>query len=124
MAAAQQLGDQTGADVAGGAGDEDAHRASMATRAQRPRHPGDRAVVSRRAAPAVGVEVRPCPRGSRARITSTACGFSSTSTNRRPIAAATAPVVPLPAKKSSTQSPGRDDGSSTRRSTPSGFWVG
>ena len=61
---------------------------------------------------------------SRPRITSTASGLASTSTNRRPSAAATAPVVPLPAKKSSTQSPGREDGESSRRSTPSGFWVG
>ena len=36
VAAAQQLGDQTGADVAGGAGDEDAHLPSMATPLQPP----------------------------------------------------------------------------------------
>jgi len=41
-----------------------------------------------------------------------------------PNADATAPVVPLPAKKSSTRSPGRLDAWMIRRRIPSGFWVG
>ena len=57
-------------------------------------------------------------------MTSTASGLLSTHTNRRPSSALTAPVVPDPAKKSSTQSPGREDAVTIRRSTPAGFWVG
>lgn len=57
-------------------------------------------------------------------MTSTATGLSSTSTKRRPRSRATAPSVPLPAKKSSTQSPSREDACTIRRSTPSGFCVG
>ena len=37
---------------------------------------------------------------------------------------ATAPSVPLPAKRSRHQSPGRDDACTIRRRTPSGFCVG
>ena len=57
-------------------------------------------------------------------MTAIASGLSSTSTNRRPSAAATAPVVPLPAKKSSTQSPSRLEACTIRRRMPSGFCVG
>jgi hypothetical protein len=57
-------------------------------------------------------------------MTSMASGFSSTSTKRRPRVAATAPVVPDPAKKSSTQSPSRVDACTMRRRIPSGFCVG
>lgn len=56
-----------------------------------------------------GQEKRTGRSANRPRITSIASGFSSTSTKRRPSSAAAAPVVPLPAKASSTQSPGRDD---------------
>ena len=57
-------------------------------------------------------------------MTATASSLLSTRTKRRPSASATAPVVPLPAKKSSTQSPSRDEACTMRRSTPSGFCVG
>jgi hypothetical protein len=57
-------------------------------------------------------------------MTATACGLSSSRTKRRPSSAAAAPVVPLPANGSSTQSPGALDAATMRRSTPSGFWVG
>jgi hypothetical protein len=60
----------------------------------------------------------------RALITAIDCGFSSTQTKRRPVAAATAPVVPEPAKKSSTQSPSRELALMIRRRMPSGFCVG
>ena len=50
--------------------------------------------------------------------------LSSISTKRRPVARATAPSVPLPAKKSRHQSPGRVDASTMRRTMPSGFCVG
>ena len=61
---------------------------------------------------------------AQARITSNASGLSSTRTNRRPSRIAAAPVVPLPAKKSRTQSPGRVEAATMRRRTASGFWVG
>ena len=52
-----------------------------------------------------------------------ASGFCSTSTYRLPSLCATAPVVPLPAKKSSTQSPGALEAWMMRRRMPSGFCV-
>ena len=61
---------------------------------------------------------------SRRSITRTASGFESTRTKRRPSFAATAPIVPLPAKKSSTSRPAGDDACTIRRRMPSGFWVG
>ena len=61
--------------------------------------------------------------GRRSRMISSACGFCSTSTNRRPSLWATAPVVPLPAKKSRTQLSGALDAWIMRRRMPSGFWV-
>ena len=60
--------------------------------------------------PSLGVRARrsiTAACGIRSRITAIASGLSSTSTASRPSADATAPVVPLPAKKSSTRSPGR-----------------
>ena len=42
-------------------------------------------------------------------MTSTASGFESTSTYRRPSSRHTAPSVPEPAKKSRHHPPGRDD---------------
>src|SRR4051794_33823189 len=57
-------------------------------------------------------------------MTSTASGFESTSTKRRPSWRHAAPSVPLPAKKSRHQPPGRDDAATIRRTTASGFWVG
>ena len=63
-------------------------------------------------------------RSSRSRITSTATGFSSISTNRRPSCRQTAPSVPEPANGSRHQPPGREEAATIRRSTPSGFWVG
>ena len=50
-----------------------------------------------------------CACGIRRRMTAIASALSSTSTALRPSAWATAPVVPLPAKRSSTRSPGRLD---------------
>lgn len=47
----------------------------------------------------------------------------STMIQRRPVRWATAPVVPVPAKGSSTRSPSRLVASSTRSSRASGFWV-
>src|SRR5699024_10753055 len=61
---------------------------------------------------------------SRLRMVSTALGLASTSTYRRRSWAATAPRVPLPAKKSSAQSSGRVEACTMRRTMPSGFWVG
>ncbi len=43
--------------------------------------------------------------------------------NSRPSSAAAA-VVPLPAKKSSTVSPGSEEARMIRKRMPSGFWVG
>ena len=57
-------------------------------------------------------------------MTATASGLSSTRTNLRPSARATAPVVPEPAKKSRTRSPGRLDACTIRRRIASGFCVG
>src|SRR5699024_881087 len=37
---------------------------------------------------------------------------------------AAAPSVPEPAKKSITQSPGREEAATIRRTNPRGFWVG
>ncbi len=54
----------------------------------------------------------------------TASRLSSTSTNPRPCRAAASPVVPLPAKKSSTTSPGREWTFTIRSRIPSGFCVG
>ena len=61
---------------------------------------------------------------NRLRITLMASGLSSISKKRRPSASAAAPVVPLPAKKSSTRAPGRDDAATIRRKMPNGFCVG
>ena len=57
-------------------------------------------------------------------MTRIASSLESISTKLRPSDAATAPVVPEPAKKSSTQSPSRLDAWSIRRMMPAGFWVG
>jgi hypothetical protein len=57
-------------------------------------------------------------------MTSIASGLLSISTYRRPSAAATAPSVPDPAKKSRHQSPGLVLADTIRRTMPSGFWVG
>jgi hypothetical protein len=54
----------------------------------------------------------------------TASGLSSTRTHDRPSRAAASPVVPLPAKKSRTRSPGFEWTATILRATPSGFWVG
>src|SRR6185312_1691780 len=51
-------------------------------------------------------------------------GLESTHTKRRPRAAAAAPVVPDPAKKSRTQSPDRLLAAMIRRRIPRGFCVG
>ena len=57
-------------------------------------------------------------------MTAIASGFSSISVTSRPSSAPTSPRVPLPAKKSSSASPGSECTSTIRRTTPLGFWVG
>ena len=56
-------------------------------------------------------------------MTATAVGLSSIITKLRPCLAAAAPVVPLPAKKSSTVSPGFEWTRTIRSRIPSGFCV-
>jgi hypothetical protein len=63
-------------------------------------------------------------RASRSTITRTASALSSISTKSRPFLAAASPVVPLPAKKSSTTSPRRECTLTMRSRMPSGFCVG
>ncbi len=62
-------------------------------------------------------------RFSRRCIISTAAALSSTITNPRPCFAAASPVVPLPAKKSSTVSPAFECTCTIRSRIPSGFCV-
>jgi len=57
-------------------------------------------------------------------IISIACGLLSTSMKRRFNSKAATPVVPLPAKKSNTISPGLDEAWIIRRKMPRGFCVG
>jgi len=56
-------------------------------------------------------------------MTASASGLSSTRMNRRPSRAAASPNVPLPAKKSSSKSPGLECTRTMRVISPSGFWV-
>jgi len=53
-----------------------------------------------------------------------ASALESMSTAERPLRTAASPVVPLPAKKSSTQSPGLECTRMIRLRMPSGFCVG
>ena len=57
-------------------------------------------------------------------MTSIASGLSSMRTHERPCRRAASPVVPLPAKKSSTQSPGLVWTWMMRSRMVRGFWVG
>lgn len=57
-------------------------------------------------------------------MTASASGLLSTRMKFRPSSAAAIPVVPLPAKKSKTVSPGFDEAAIMRRRIPSGFCVG
>ena len=57
-------------------------------------------------------------------ITSIACLLLSTKINLRSNSCAAIPVVPLPAKKSSTVSPLFDETATMRLKTPKGFCVG
>ena len=67
---------------------------------------------------------RPDTWQNRCDMTSSACGLLSTSMKRRPVRWHASPVVPLPAKKSRTRSPGREEASTIRFTMASGFWVG
>jgi hypothetical protein len=57
-------------------------------------------------------------------IVSSASGLLSTNRKRRSSGRQAAPVVPLPAQKSRTVSPGREEAATIRFRMPSGFWVG
>ena len=61
---------------------------------------------------------------ARLRMVATATGLSSPRTNRRPSRAAAAPVVPEPAKRSTTRPPGLEPARMMRSSRRRGFCVG
>ena len=57
-------------------------------------------------------------------MTEIASGLLSIKIQSRPSSLQTEPVVPLPAKKSRTESPGLEDTEMIRRRMNSGFWLG
>ena len=67
---------------------------------------------------------RPGSTSSRRRVAAIAAGLLSAATQRLPSPAATAGVVPDPAKRSATRSPGSLDASMSLTRSDAGFWVG